>query len=100
MLAPRHHGRRGIVEHPRCRVRIIRVVRLLDLVPIVGPPPRGRGKGRRVGRAQYWHDLSRAWRTRYGESIHPWALRMRWQRFANAYPKLANLVYSLGRTED
>lgn len=60
---------------------------LLDLLAHVGPPPWGQGKGKAVGRTEYWKRLSAAWGKWYKERVEPNALRMRWERFVDTHPE-------------
>jgi len=62
-------------------------LRLLDLLAEVGAPPQSQGKGKAVGRSEYWQRLSVAWGKRYKEPVMPSALRMRWERFAATHPE-------------
>lgn len=52
---------------------------LLDAVNLTGLPPEGKGRGRNVGRAEYWSRLAETHRKLYG-SGNPEALRRRWER--------------------
>jgi len=62
-------------------------LKLLDLLAEVGAPPQSQGKGKAVGRTEYWQRLSAAWGKRYKERVKPNALRMRWERFAATHPE-------------
>ena len=66
--------------------------RLLDLFSKVGAPPKGRGKGKRVGFVAYWKRMADAWNLTYKGHIRWESLRMRWQRFENDHPDIVSLI--------
>lgn len=62
---------------------------LLDILQEVGPPPRGQGRGRRTGLAQYWRVVADQWNARFPETpVLPDALRKRWERLIAKAPAL------------
>ncbi len=68
--------------------------RLLDLLPTVGLPPKGRGKGKRIGFVKHWKQVSAAWKVRYNQRVRWESLRMRWERFAKRHSDIVALIYA------
>lgn len=64
-------------------------LRLVDLMADIGAPPQSKGRGRDVGRNEYWKRASKALAKRNprGGQVTPNALRMRWERFAATHPE-------------
>lgn len=73
-------------------IRSILDWRLLDLMVEIGLPPKGRGKGQRVGLADYWRQLSDRWRVSYKQHTRPEALRKRWERLQRRQPSVTTLL--------